>query len=84
MKKIDEIIGKAFKEGIAANCGNSSVEITDRFVNVFLHGNKIATRNLMTGKVSYSTCGFDTPVTARRLRACGYSCRIKNGKIVTA
>lgn len=79
MKAIEKAMVAAFNGNKDFHRDNTSVVVVDGLVNVYLFGNKIARKDIKTGEVKFSNCGWATITTASRLRALGCDCRIKNG-----
>jgi hypothetical protein len=69
MRKIEESINDALRQKETKSFGNTSVNYSDDFSTVFLHGNpivKISWEN-MTAKLS--NCGWESKTTKSRLNA---------------
>lgn len=79
MRAIEREMVAAFNGNRNFRKSNTQVVVNDGKVDVFLFGNKISTKDIATGEVRFSNCGFDTITTASRLRALGARCGIKNG-----
>ena len=71
MRQIEKEMVNAFNNGYNFKKSNTEVNVCDGYVNVYLHGNKIARKNLSTGKVGFSSCGWLTNATKSRLNALG-------------
>ena len=72
MRKVTEKCVKAFNENREVKSGNTIVSVeTDyddvTYVNMYLHGNCIAHKNLHTGEVSINNCGWESNTTKERL-----------------
>lgn len=79
MRKITRLAADAFINGRTFNRDNTSVVVSDNFVAMYLHGNRIAYRmpNHCVNRVFVSLAGWPTPTTKERvnglLRAYGNS-----------
>lgn len=67
MRKITQQAVNAFYQGKSYFGGNTKVEIEDGCIYMSLFGNDIAMRNLTTGKVEITTCGWQSNTTKERL-----------------
>ena len=79
MKAIEKGMVAAFNGNKDFHRDNTEVVVVDGKVNVYLWGNKIASKDIKTGEVKHSNCGWATITTASRLRALGADCRIVKG-----
>lgn len=66
-RKITNSIVDAFMYERNYKSGNSSVELGNSEVNMFLFGNLIAKMNRNTGHIYITNCGFFTNTTKERL-----------------
>ena len=67
MRKITREAIQHFNKGINFNKGNSRVEIINNTSNLLLHNNKIAIKDLNTGKIKISNGGWSSNTTKGRL-----------------
>ena len=79
MKTIEKGMVAAFNSNKDFHKDNTSVVVADGKVNVYLFGNKIASKDVKSGEVRYSNCGWASVTTSSRLHALGCDCRIKKG-----
>lgn len=77
MRRIEEKMVAAFKEGRNWSESNTSVTVKNGVISVHLFGNEIARKE--NGVTTFSKCGWNSTTTASRLRALGCNCRIQNG-----
>lgn len=89
MRKMEQKIAEAFREGRATKISNTEVRVTaDGSVIMLLHGNVIAVKE--NGKTLVTFSGWVTRTTVSRLRAIGVMASIKkglpyiNGKLVAS
>lgn len=80
MRKIDELTSDAFRSGMPFRSGNTEVVIDTKTVSLLLHGNCIAKRNIDTGIITISTCGWKTNTTKSRLNSIGAGVNQSGGK----
>ena len=80
MKKIEEKMVQAVKDGKNFSMSNTTVTVDGDVVRVYLFGNKIYEKS--NGRTIYDDCGYPTVTTASRLRALGASIELKRGKYI--
>ena len=71
MRKIEQEMLAAFNSNTDFHKGNTDVISTSKRTSVRLHGNLICVKDLKTGNISYSNCGWFTNTTKSRLNALG-------------
>lgn len=67
MRTITKKAVAAFLAGQTFREDNTRVEVSSTEANLFLHGNLIARRYLMTGETEITTAGWNTTTTKERL-----------------
>lgn len=67
MRKITKEIVSYFLKGIPSTVSNSKVEVQDGISYLKLHGNKIAEKNMLTGKIKITSAGWSSNTTKERL-----------------
>lgn len=67
MRKITQQAINAFMNGEKFSSGNTTVVLDKYLVFLSLHGNEIARRNAITGKLEISNAGWFSVVTKERL-----------------
>lgn len=68
MRKVTETTVEAFINNTNKSCGNTTVQnVGGVDIEYRLHGNKIAIKNVMTGKVEISDCSWQSNTTRERL-----------------
>lgn len=84
MRQIEKQMNSAIREGRDWKSGNTEVRVGTEFVEVFLHGNHIATIVKESGNArrvipnSFTFARFPTATTRSRLRALGVNASVKN------
>ena len=67
MRKITEKACRAFQNGNNVTISNTQVKIEDNMAKMFLWGNLIAKKDLLTGKTLINLQGYNTATTKERL-----------------
>ena len=73
MRKITELSAEAFESNTSFRSGNTVVSVSNETVELKLHGNTIAKKDLSSGQLSISTCGWNTNTNTTRERLNGLS-----------
>lgn len=79
MRKVTKLAENAFNKGLEFKQGNTQVIVAGEDVQLFLHGNLIASRRLYRGTVQFSLCGWPSVTTRERLKAAGIDIHQKDG-----
>jgi hypothetical protein len=67
MRKITNMVTAAFEKGVSFKSGNDEVEVMNNISMMSYRGNRIAYKDLTTGSISITTCGWNTNTTRNRL-----------------
>jgi hypothetical protein len=67
MRKITELSAEAFESNTSFRSGNTVVSVSNETVELKLHGNVIARKDIVSGQLSIATCGWNTNTTRERL-----------------
>ena len=67
MRKITRESIDAFNSNETFSKANTTVTVSDTTTVLLLHGNSIAYKDIATGKVEITNCGWDTTTTKERL-----------------
>jgi len=67
MRKITRESIDAFNSNVTFSKANTTVTVSDTTTVLLLHGNSIAYKDIATGKVEITNCGWDTTTTKERL-----------------
>ena len=67
MRKITELSAEAFESNTAFRSGNTVVSVSSESVELKLHGNTIARKDIASNQLTISTCGWNTNTTRERL-----------------
>ena len=69
MRKVTEESVRAFKNNRNIKSGNTQVVVEDGVVSMYLHGNKIARKNISTNVIEINNCGYESNVTKDRINS---------------
>ena len=67
MRKITEAAANAFKAKRDFSRDNTTVLVSDNYVAMYLHGNRIAYQHLDGGNLRVTLAGWGTPTTRERV-----------------
>ena len=67
MRKVTEQASNAFMNNKAFKQGSTEVRVEENEVAMYLHGHKIARKNITTKVVEINNCNYETNVTKERL-----------------